>query len=442
MLPKAQTASRKKRHTAETLSQSMSKKARQPITPTSNHANSPNRSFHSLPPTSRRVIKQPRSLSNTQKSKLQNKYLRALQEDKRRKTHEFENKHIYRGPPHSSHRSLQANITEKVYPNKSIYKGQISSPGGLREGKGIIRFANGDVYFGDWADDKFHGTGIYIFQNLERYEGELFKGAKHGKGTYFYRNGSVYVGDWADNFKNGMGKFEYFLDEIKYIGEWKRGRKHGKGRIIDKGEVEFTGVFVNGQKHGFGEIYFPKVDARFEGLWTQDLANGAGIMQLGGPSGAERYEGEYKNGLKAGSGRYSFSDGSVYEGTLSDDKVTGKGRLQYSNGDLYVGELKNGLRHGKGVYTTKKGDTYSGMYSDDLRHGEGVWRWSSGEIHEGMFKEGLPEGEGYHLFSNGDVYEGYWLDGFMHGKGRYKWADGGQSVMAVWRYGVIHKVCS
>ena len=44
----------------------------------------------------------------------------------------------------------------------------------------IYNYANGDKYVGDWKVDKFHGFGIYIFCNGERYEGQLLKGQKNG----------------------------------------------------------------------------------------------------------------------------------------------------------------------------------------------------------------------------------------------------------------------
>jgi len=36
---------------------------------------------------------------------------------------------------------------------------------------------------------------VYIFSNGERYEGELKAGMKHGKGIYFYVNGNCYDGE-------------------------------------------------------------------------------------------------------------------------------------------------------------------------------------------------------------------------------------------------------
>jgi hypothetical protein len=39
------------------------------------------------------------------------------------------------------------------------------------------------------------------YSNNERYEGDFFKGMKHGKGKYYYMKGELYIGDWLQNKK-------------------------------------------------------------------------------------------------------------------------------------------------------------------------------------------------------------------------------------------------
>jgi hypothetical protein len=50
---------------------------------------------------------------------------------------------------------------------------------------------------GDWQNDIYHGYGMYIYHEGERYEGELVEGMKEGEGKYFYINGKVYEGIWV-----------------------------------------------------------------------------------------------------------------------------------------------------------------------------------------------------------------------------------------------------
>ena len=40
-------------------------------------------------------------------------------------------------------------------------------------GKGKLIHADGDIYEGDWLDDKAHGIGVYLHINGARYEGAV-----------------------------------------------------------------------------------------------------------------------------------------------------------------------------------------------------------------------------------------------------------------------------
>ena len=42
----------------------------------------------------------------------------------------------------------------------------------MKNGKGILKFNNGDIYDGDWRDDEKNGKGIYQFSNGDSYEGD------------------------------------------------------------------------------------------------------------------------------------------------------------------------------------------------------------------------------------------------------------------------------
>ena len=42
-----------------------------------------------------------------------------------------------------------------------------------RDGVGMMKYNNGDVYIGEWKYDQMNGEGAFIFQNGERYEGRF-----------------------------------------------------------------------------------------------------------------------------------------------------------------------------------------------------------------------------------------------------------------------------
>ena len=52
----------------------------------------------------------------------------------------------------------------------------------------------GDVYSGQWKDDKMHGRGRFNYANGSWYQGELQFGVIHGHGTFHYGNGDEYEG--------------------------------------------------------------------------------------------------------------------------------------------------------------------------------------------------------------------------------------------------------
>lgn len=92
-------------------------------------------------------------------------------------------------------KAVRPHIHVKLYSDSAKYEGELNNQG-LKQGRGIYHYQNGDKYLGEWLNDMFNGKGVYIFSIGERYEGDLKNGKKQGKGVYFYINGNVYEGDW------------------------------------------------------------------------------------------------------------------------------------------------------------------------------------------------------------------------------------------------------
>lgn len=55
--------------------------------------------------------------------------------------------------------------------------------------QGKLIHADGDIYEGEWKDDKANGIGIYIHVNGAKYEGEWLNDKQHGEG----------IENWPDN---------------------------------------------------------------------------------------------------------------------------------------------------------------------------------------------------------------------------------------------------
>lgn len=108
---------------------------------------------------------------------------------------------------------------------------------------GICYFANGDRYEGEWSNDTINGTGKF-FSNSQarttmragistRESGVTV--ASTGKvedtttiGVLYYANGEKYDGEWDGGSICGKGVF-YFASGEKYDGEWRENKESGKG---------------------------------------------------------------------------------------------------------------------------------------------------------------------------------------------------------------------
>lgn len=80
----------------------------------------------------------------------------------------------------------------------ATYEGDFKD--GLKWGKGTMVSSDGQ-YNGEWGLDDKNGRGTMKYSNGDRYEGTWKNGVRSGEGTYFYYNGDRYVGRWVDDRK-------------------------------------------------------------------------------------------------------------------------------------------------------------------------------------------------------------------------------------------------
>jgi len=99
------------------------------------------------------------------------------------------------------------------------------------------------------------------------------------------------------------------------------------------------------------------------------------------------------------------------------------------NGGKYEGEYKNRMFNGQGKFVHPSGDQYIGQFRDQEPDGWGTYIFSknssfflfgrnaAGLEHHGEFKSGIPNGEATYFWSNGDIWIGHvrngtqWLSG-------------------------------
>lgn len=112
----------------------------------------------------------------------------------------------------------------------AVYEGSYQD--GKRCGEGKMTFPSGDVYHGEWKDNKFNGTGTYKYKKSD----------------------DIYSGGFLDGQKDGKGVYE-FSDASRLDGIWEKGN-FSQGQWLFKNAGSYTGTFANGQPSGPGTFAF------------------------------------------------------------------------------------------------------------------------------------------------------------------------------------------
>ena len=204
------------------------------------------------------------------------------------------------------------------------YKGEFQK--GKLHGKGIMNYANGRIYEGDFKLNAPEGVATETYANGDKYVGRFLRGFKTGLGTYFFANGQVYEGNFSHNKPNGRGKLKINAT-ANYVGSFKNGKCNGEGCY----------------KYENGDVY--------EGTWVESMKHGKGIYRY---SNGDVYEGDFLNGSRHGQGKLTMISGEVYEGGWEDDKMSGEGRY-LSNEEQVYGEWNKGNLVKKPFFFKKTG---------------------------------------------------------------------------------------
>lgn len=227
------------------------------------------------------------------------------------------------------------------------------------------------------------------------------------------------------------------------------------------GQTAFDNAFYDRNPSQVKNTDHSKVEKTYEVLnKSGDCENGYGIIMY--PKG-EKYEGYFKNGKRAGPGRYEYANRNYYIGNWVDDKKEGYGYLNMGNGTEYFGYFHNDKFNGNGVYLETyflyqgyysidgvlketyllgnnnrtlgcvQGDCNNGfgkyVYSNDkyfigffykgeIKHG--VYIYSNSEKYVGEFSENKKEGFGLYFYGNKDLFYGYYKQDKHAGLGVYK----------------------
>lgn len=110
----------------------------------------------------------------------------------------------------------------------------------------VLKEALAGTYEGKCKKGFAHGKGKAV--GTDSYEGTFFKGLPHGKGTYRWANGDVYTGEWKRGNREGTGVFNSKTDVMdglwendKYMGPKPKAPKVTNVRNIDRYTIKKYG---------------------------------------------------------------------------------------------------------------------------------------------------------------------------------------------------------
>ncbi|KAL4494014.1 hypothetical protein ABPG72_022031 [Tetrahymena utriculariae] len=313
--------------------------------------------------------------------------------------------------------------TKKIqYKNKSFYEGQvqITDRNVVRNGFGILKMQNGDIYCGYFKNSQFDGEGVYFYNHGDIYRGQLRKDFRQGHGTYYYHElGFIYSGEWNGNVKEGYGRL-LTKNKEKYEGYFKQNVKCGRGIYYFANGDTFDGEWVYDKKCGYGTLEF-KDGNHFQGNFYDDLPYGQGQMKY---KNGDEYSGNYEDGLISGYGIYIHANQQYYEGDFSKNQMNGEGIYYFKNGDKYQGQYINGIREGYGKYFYQNGCIYEGQWINNQKHGEGRYIFPDNTYYQGSFENSMKSGIGKQTFKENEFYNGQWRNDKRNGKGFYQFKDG------------------
>ncbi len=250
------------------------------------------------------------------------------------------------------------------------------------------------------------GYRFTTYDDGARFVGSVKSGQPYS-GKVKYKNGMTALLDYSQS------KIEYSNGDV-YIGDINIIYRNGKGTLTyattkDKYEGEFKDDIIN----GFGKYTYSD-GSYFEGNFVNGVKQGYGkfvVVKDGVPTG-EEFSGQYVNDMLNGQGEYVSADGSYsYVGNFVNDVQNGSGKCTYANGDTYIGNFLNNQRHGYGVYTWVNGESYAGNFINNVRDTRTLDKNGNYALDEnGNYIHGE---KATFKYKDGKTYVGYFEDGLI-----------------------------
>ena len=329
-------------------------------------------------------------------------------------------------------RVVEAVRYTKVYDNGEKYTGELQD--GKRHGQGTCFYPNGNKYEGGWQEDSMFGPGVYTWKDGSVYRGEFLEGSKSARGVMTWADGQRYEGTWRYPYRRGPeAEFLFFDPAYVQVDEWFIARyagdvcwhRHGDGVHTwpdgRRMQADFNG---DDRNHGPGQLTWRNGDRLTWKRWNGD-----------GPSGVAEYV--WHDGCRLFEVNAEYVVFGMEDASICLDEIVAEPRfdrdLQHHAGSYkgpWIGSDWRG--HGKLVYPLI-GFEYEGDLVESTKDGHGKATYGSGSTYEGEWHDDMKEGRGVYTWPDGRRYEGQYSGNQKNGQGVLTWPDGGGRYEGEWQ---------
>ena len=298
------------------------------------------------------------------------------------------------------------------------------------------------VYDGEFRKGRFEGYGALNHNEL-RYTGQFVDGQPDGLGKLTLPNGDYCEGGFSKGLPSGVGlqviHASVHTEGLTYMGGFVEGVRHGHGIAKYGDRAVYVGPFEKDERCGRGVMFFNDQSASIYGVWFEDQVTGV-CETISVVSGAiEYYNGMIVEDNRHGTGKLVTED-MIYEGEFGDGVYAGSGKISKLSGEvIYEGSWAQGKPHGHGRETLH-GATYTGSFMNSHKQGMGCIVYQDGSVYRGMWNEDEREGDGFFISAAGDTFSGRWLEDNRHGAGVYT-DTGGVRYEGTWDNDLLHGRC-
>lgn len=131
--------------------------------------------------------------------------------------------------------------------------------------------------------------------------------------------------------------------------------------------LEDKWVVCNSQGCEILDPYYSEGETfKWEGSCINGKADGFGrLTKFKNGEHESTYEGEFKNGIREGKGKFIHADKTVREGIFINGQMTGKGTMVAEDGQKYIGDFINYRMHGNGIVYFPSGARFEGFFVSD-----------------------------------------------------------------------------